>query len=119
MCEMTDTDQVVRKPRFIYVAGPYSSGDPVVNTRNAVLAGDELVRHGYVPFIPHLSMLWHFISPHDIHFWYDYDIEWLYKCHAVLRLPGESTGADHEVNAAEMLGIPVYYSIEELLSGHR
>ncbi len=55
--------------KFIYVAGPYTGGDPVVNTRKAIEAGERLIALGFVPFIPHLTHLWHLISPHDIPMW--------------------------------------------------
>ena len=99
----------------IYVAGPYAHPDPVINTRNAILAGEELVRRGYTPYIPHLNMLWHTVAPHEPDFWYAYDLEWLPCCQGLLRLPGASTGADREVEHAKVLGIPVYHSIEELI----
>jgi hypothetical protein len=38
----------------------------------------------------------------------------LQHCDAVLRLPGESTGADNDVRIARERGIPVYHSIDEL-----
>jgi len=38
----------------------------------------------------------------------------LQHCDAVLRLPGESTGADNDVRIANARGIPVYHSIEEV-----
>ena len=38
----------------------------------------------------------------------------LQHCDAVLRLPGESTGADNDVRIAQQLGIPVYRSIDEV-----
>jgi len=34
-----------------------------------------------------------------------------------MRLPGESPGADREVALAAELGIPVFYSVEELVEG--
>lgn len=37
------------------------------------------------------------------------------KCDALLRLPGESAGADLEAAQAGGLGIPVFRSVEELL----
>jgi len=43
------------------------------------------------------------------------DLEWLAKCDAVLRLPGESKGADIEKDYALSLGIPVFFSIDDLL----
>jgi hypothetical protein len=35
-------------------------------------------------------------------------------CDAILRLPGESAGADEEVKLAKELGKPVFYSIVDL-----
>ncbi len=98
----------------IYVAGPYTKGDPVMNTRNTIMAAEELVRMGHVPYIPHLSMFWHVVAPHPYEFWLEYDKAWLVCCNALLRLPGESSGADKEVALAHELGIPVYYSLDEI-----
>ena len=100
--------------KYIYVAGPYTKGDPVLNVRKAIEAGEQLIALGFVPFIPHLSHLWHLVSPHDIEYWYSYDIEWLIKCDALLRLAGDSRGADAEVNLMFEMGKSVYFSIDEL-----
>jgi hypothetical protein len=35
-------------------------------------------------------------------------------CDAILRLPGESKGADNDVRLAHERGIPVYYDIGEI-----
>lgn len=101
--------------KYIYIAGPYSKGDPVVNTRKAIQVGNYLAEHGYVPFIPHLTLFWHFLIPQDIEFWYEYDLAWMAKCDCLLRLPGESTGADNEVFRMKVWGMPVYYSVEEAI----
>lgn len=100
--------------QYIYVAGPYSQGDPVINVQNAVYAANRLLFSGYVPFVPHLSHLWHLISPKPYAEWLAYDNEWLRKCDAVLRISGPSHGADAEMALAKELGIPVFHSIEEL-----
>jgi hypothetical protein len=47
--------------------------------------------------------------------WLDMDFEIIRRCDAVLRLPGESSGADAEVAHAESLGIPVFYDIAEVI----
>ncbi|GAG05287.1 unnamed protein product, partial [marine sediment metagenome] len=39
---------------------------------------------------------------------------WLEVCDCVLRLPGESAGADLEVERAKELGIPVYLTPEQI-----
>jgi hypothetical protein len=100
--------------RYIYIAGPYSNEDTVLNVRNAVLVAEELVKLELIPYIPHLTMFWHLIAPHEYEFWLNYDLNWLSKCDVLLRLPGESKGADAEVEYAQEHGIPVYYSLIEI-----
>jgi len=100
--------------KLIYIAAPYSQGDPIINIRNAVMAADKLLELGYLPFIPHLTGFWHLLSPKPYKTWMAIDREMLRRCDAVLRLDGLSPGADKEVVFAEELGLNVYYSIEEL-----
>ena len=102
------------KPK-VYIAGPYTRGDVALNVRTAILAGGELMALGYVPFVPHLTHFFHLLVPNDYESWLAYDNEWLPCCDVVLRLPGESSGANKEVALALSLGIPVCYSVEELL----
>lgn len=99
----------------VYIAGPYTKGDVVMNIRKAVEAADVLANVGCAPFIPHLSHLWHTISPHDYEFWLDQDMQWLERCDVLLRLPGESAGADREVDIAFALSIKTYYGVYNLL----
>lgn len=100
---------------LVYVAGPYTRPDPVANTHDVVKAVDRLVDDGYVtPFAPHLTLLWHLVAPRPLAFWYAYDLATLIRCDAVLRLPGESTGADREVEFAVDRGLPVFFSTDEL-----
>lgn len=98
----------------VYIAGPYSQGDPVLNVRDAITAAETVLAASHSPYVPHLTMLWHLIAPHDVGFWYAHDLEWLAVCDAVLRLPGDSVGADAEVKEAERLGIPVVTSVAAL-----
>jgi nucleoside 2-deoxyribosyltransferase len=95
---------------LVYVAGPYTSPDPVYNTRRAVDAGMKLYELGLAsPLIPHLTMFVHYLHPQtDVEFWYEYDLHAMERCDAVYRLLGKSTGADREVAYANELGIPVY-----------
>lgn len=100
----------------VYIAGQYTVGDPVVNVRRAMDAATTLLERGYAPYLPHLTMFWHLVSPQPYETWMNLDIEWVRACDALLRLPGESPGADREVFAAKAAGIPVYYSIDSLLA---
>ena len=97
--------------KYIYIAGPYSNGDTVLNVRLAIQSAERLVARGFVPFIPHLTMFWHLLLPHDIGYWYEYDLAWLDKCDCLLRLPGSSKGADKEVEVAKKKGLPIYYDV--------
>jgi len=98
----------------VYIAGPYAKGDIAINVANAVMAGDMVLDLGHIPYVPHLTHLWHLISPHPHEEWLTLDREWLKVCDMVLRIPGESAGADQEVELAEELGIPVVYNGREL-----
>ncbi len=97
----------------VYVAGPYTKGDVAVNVRDAVLAADFLFTLGCMPYVPHLSHFWHLVRPRPYEDWLRLDIEWLEVCDALVRLPGESSGADGEIKRAVQLGIPVFYSLGE------
>lgn len=98
----------------VYIAAPYTKGDACLNVRAAIQAAEELIEAGHVPFVPHLTHLWHLIVPHGYEFWLEYDLVWLEVCDAVLRLPGESAGADVEVHVARKYGMPVFFSTEEV-----
>lgn len=99
----------------IYVAGSYTKGNQTTNVRSAIDAANVLAGYGFVPFVPHLTHFWDLLWPHEYDWWMAYDDEWLQVCDAVLRLPGESLGADKEEERARELGIPVFYSLDELL----
>lgn len=102
----------------VYIAGPYTTPDPVENTRKAIVAGEDVRAHGHLPFVPHLNLLWHFIFAHEPAYWLLMDLGWLALCEALIRLPGVSPGADREEAEAHRLGIPVYYSVEEFLEAN-
>lgn len=102
--------------KTVYIAGPYTHPDPVENTNKAIRVGDYLRELGYTPYIPHLSLLWHMVCPHEPDYWYKYDLEWLAKCDCLLRLSGESWGADQEVNFAFEHRIPIFQSVDEVVA---
>lgn len=102
----------------VYVAGPYTLGDPVLNVRRAVQAANELFDAGHAPYVPHLTHLWHTISPRPFDDWMRLDLDWLPVCDAVVRLPGNSRGADMETSAARDYNIPVFDSVAAFLAKH-
>lgn len=99
----------------IYIAGPYTLPNPQQCTETAMTVWNELWEKGYAPYCPH----WSHFQDQFIHRpygeWLDYDLQFLRVCDAVLRLPGESQGAELEVQWAKRHALPIFYSIEELL----
>jgi len=119
--------------RLILVAGPYRSGtgdDPVRMAQNlAVLeaAALQLWQAGHLPVIGEWLALplirtaggRHIADAAHQAFLYPVAERLLSRCDAVLRLPGESRGADQDVRLARERGLPVYFSLEELLNEAR
>ena len=98
----------------IYIASPYTNGDQAENVRIQIDAANDLMKLGYAPFWPLHSHFLHMVHPHSYETWLAVDFSWILACDAVLRLPGESKGADHEVAFAMENNIPVFFSIDEL-----
>lgn len=98
----------------IYIASPYTIGDVAVNVKRQLDVADELMDMGFAPFAPLYSHFQHMAHPRPYTDWIKVDLEWVAACDCVLRLDGESKGADGEVEYAKRIGIPVFYSMEEL-----
>lgn len=102
------------KPIWVYLAAPYTHPDPVENTHWVCKTATLLWKLGYIPIVPHLSLLWHIVDPHPIQTWYAYTMALLSRCDVLLRLDGHSVGADGEVTYAAEHEIPIVVSVEEL-----
>ena len=100
----------------IYIAGPYTKGDTALNVRRSIMEQDFIeATLGHMAYNPLLSHFQHLIVPHeDVNYWYEKDIHWLKECNAILRLPGESVGADREVAIARDLGMTVFESVFDI-----
>lgn len=109
-----DVEANTGRPEYIYVAGPYTEGNPDGNVRAAVDAADELMEAGYTPFCPHLNFLWGLRHDRPYDDWLDWCLQWVEQCDALLRLDGHSPGGDTEVERAEDRGMPVYHGLDEV-----
>jgi hypothetical protein len=98
----------------VYIASPYTKGDTAINVKRQLDCVDELMTLGYAPFAPLYSHFQHMAHPRPYTDWVEIDLIWVEACDVVLRLEGESSGADGEVAYAQKNNIPVVYSIEEL-----
>lgn len=100
----------------VYIAGPlFSSGALDANVRNAVKMGAELEEIALACgarvhcFVVHETVFTRqLVSPRTHEDAQSYDDYWLRKCDAVYRIPGLSTGSDHEVALATSLNMPVF-----------
>jgi hypothetical protein len=107
--------------KWVYIAGPFTSGgatELVKNVVNAVKTGIILRQHDetIVPIIPHLFHLADLIMPGQTYdFWLAWDFDLLERCDALLRLRGESSGADREVEFITGRGCPVFHEVGDLL----
>lgn len=106
-------------PKIVYVASPYTNGDKEENVELQIVAAELLRNAGFLPFWPLHSHYWQQLYPHPYEFWMLMDFEWIPKCDILLRLPGESQGADKEVKLAQELDIPVYYSLFTLIESEK
>ena len=100
--------------KYVYIAGPYTNGGIVHNIQAAIDWAETIMERGFVPYIPHLSHLWDIYSPHPYDEWLEFDLKWLDRCDALLRIPGVSAGADMEVGYALEHNIPIFNSVMEL-----
>lgn len=116
------------KPLLILIAGPYASGtggDPELMARNLERleeAAWPIFRAGHIPMIGEWVALPVLASagasgptdPLAAEVMYPTAERLLQHSDAVLRLPGDSRGADQDVAIARERGIPVYFSLEEV-----
>lgn len=98
----------------VYIASPYSMGNVTDNIRKHLAAAHALTSKGFLPFAPLLFHFQDLMFPRSYREWLNIDLEWVQKCDCLLRLPGESPGADIEVDCAKELDIPVFHSIGEI-----
>ena len=99
----------------VYIAGPYTLGNTGENVARAMRTWHTLFDAGYSPFCPHLTHFLHLLKPRSYEDWLDYDMDWVAVCDALLRLDGESAGADQEVVTMEARGRSVFTKVEELI----
>ena len=116
------------KSLMILIAGPYASGtdgDPVLMAQNLARleeAAWPIFRAGHIPMIGEWVALPVLSSagaggpadPLAADVMYPTAERLLQHCNGVLRLPGESRGADQDVAIAEQRGIPVYRRLEDV-----
>lgn len=116
--------ELTAKP-IVYIASPYSKGDPAINTHFQCRIFDKMLTDNKVwPYAPLWSHFQHVLFPRAYKDWIAYDLALLDRFDACLRLnteavhlnylQNESAGADGEVKAFEKAGKPVFYNFCDL-----
>lgn len=109
------TPTVYRKPKRIYVAGPYSK-NPEYYTDIAAEFGAKIMKMGHFAFVPHMATghrAWTEVLHYEDFMAMDFDIitHW---ADAVFRFES-SPGADREEDLAKSIGRPVLYTWQQLV----
>ncbi len=100
----------------IYISGPLtSSGNERENVDAAIVVTRQLIEAGFAPFCPHLSLQVDPTAEYSHATWMQVDLPWVDVSDAMIRLPGESVGADIEEAHAATIGVPVFRSVAELV----
>lgn len=99
----------------VYYAAPYSKPYPIHNMKAAMDMWLKLWQSGYIPTCPHWTGFQDLVTPLSYEQWLEYDLLNLPNHHVILRGEGVSSGADGEVKEGRKIGMPICYSIEELL----
>ena len=100
----------------VYIASPYTNGNKQANVRRQIYMAECLVAAGLLPCWPLSSHYWDLYIPHTYEYWMALDREEIKRCNALLRLSGESSGADQEVEWAKEFGIPVFYEFADVVT---
>ena len=100
--------------KVIYIASPYTKGDIAANVSVQIEAAHRILDMGHCPVAPLLSHYLHIHRQRPYADWIEMDLALIPKTDIVLRLPGESEGADREVAKARECGIVVVFGWEEL-----
>lgn len=102
----------------MYISGPITAGSRNHNFHQACEAHQALMLAGFAPLNPMATMTLPFSwESHMKHWlWLECDLPWVEVADAVLRLPGDSDGADAELLHAAKYGVPIFYSVQELVA---
>ncbi len=100
----------------VFIASPYRTGDMSSNIRLQSDIYSGLMDLGFAPYGSIVSSLsQHIAHPKPHEEWVKIENEFISVCNCVLRVGGESKGADECVNYAKSLKKEIFYSINDLI----
>ena len=102
----------------VYIAGPMTNGGHGMDLdaiRRAIGVAHSLKNEGYLPYCPQLTLLWQLMYPEPYQDWLRMDEQWIPVCDVLLRLKGDSVGADREVECARSHHMGIFHSLGDLM----
>ena len=110
------------RAKTIYIAGPISNGETIgregwiPNIIKACEVGARIIELGHVPIVPHLAYYLEERAGVEFSYedWLRVDFGLIRASDALLRMEGESKGADREVAYARQIGRQVFRHIDEI-----
>lgn len=104
----------LRDRPLIYVAGFYTA-NPTHGLANAAYWAERLLQAGWLPFVPHVSLMLDALTPREPDYWYEYDLGLLQRCDAMFVCPDPrsavSTGVGLETAFASEHDIPIFREV--------
>ena len=106
---------------LVYISGPISPTNGLIVERNVVNALEvffDLSRQRIPAFCPHIQAIYPSAHQIDYRLWMEYDFAVIDRCTHMLMMENfrESKGALEELAYADAIGMPVAYSMDELLA---
>lgn len=99
----------------VYLAGPYTfpKGEEQENVNRMIDYAQQIPDKFwvYIPLLIHYIQIRH---PKSYKYCMQYEQVAIDVCDCLLRMSGESKGADEEIKYIKKQGKPVFYSVEEL-----
>lgn len=106
--------------RRIYIAGKLNdmACDYIKNIHNMVVWSESVRKKGFAVFVPGIDFLQGVVfGDWEYDDYFDNSQPWLAASDAMFVTPGweKSIGTKREIELAESLGIPVFYSVDDLV----
>ncbi len=98
----------MKRRTVVYVACPITLGDTADNIRNCVDVCERLWVKGYAWICPPLTVFFQMVHPHTHEEWMERSYALVQVIDCILRLPGQSVGADLETTFADKLNKKVF-----------
>lgn len=108
----------------LYLSGPISNGGTLsqgqqwCNAIQAMAIATDLSKGGIWVHVPHLTVLFDLMGGRSWEEWLGHDYPLVGLCDGILRLPGESKGANLEVKWAREAGKDIFYNVDAVKEFH-